>query len=547
MTFERLLCISDSFGLPLDAVTETFGVLGVRGSGKSYAASVMAEEMLKAQLRIVVIDPLGAWFGLRTSASGQAAGLPIVVLGGEHADLPITSESGERAGRLVVEHDTSVILDLGLFSKGQQSRFVTDFAETLYRLNRTPRHIFMDEADRYIPQQPLPGEQRMLGAMDDLVRRGRMRGLGMTLITQRSAHINKSVFEQVEVLIAMRTKGVRDRKAIKDWIESNGSREQSDILLDSLPALETGTAWIVSAYWLNVFERIQIRKRSTFDSSATPKLGQARALPISFAPVDVEALRLFLQEDGDAPIDTGDIAALKARIRLLEAREPEVVEKSILTDDDRSLMQRVQELLQRVLPQQIQEPRRLEITEQAVAVLPSIVYPAADTAPSMPVIMDEGKVDLNKAEQTLLRTLFDFYPDFLSRRETAVRSGYRPASGSISAAYAALKTKGLIEDDRQRGIRISRAGLGYFAGVDPTPQSPDALRRRWLQNLNKAEANLLSVLIEAYPDRLDKLEIASRAGYSMNSGSFSAALATLRRHRLVDHSNDGDRAADSLF
>ncbi len=36
------------FTLPLDAVTQTFGILAVRGAGKTNTAVVMAEEMGKA-------------------------------------------------------------------------------------------------------------------------------------------------------------------------------------------------------------------------------------------------------------------------------------------------------------------------------------------------------------------------------------------------------------------------------------------------------------------------------------------------------------------
>jgi hypothetical protein len=46
----------------------------------------MVEEFLKAGVHVVVVDPVGVWWGLRASADGQREGLPIVVLGGEHGD-----------------------------------------------------------------------------------------------------------------------------------------------------------------------------------------------------------------------------------------------------------------------------------------------------------------------------------------------------------------------------------------------------------------------------------------------------------------------------
>jgi DNA helicase HerA-like ATPase len=70
------LNISDDLKLPLEAVTETFAVMGIRGSGKTHTASVMAEEMLKAGQPIVVYDPTGAWFGLKVRRGRQAARFP---------------------------------------------------------------------------------------------------------------------------------------------------------------------------------------------------------------------------------------------------------------------------------------------------------------------------------------------------------------------------------------------------------------------------------------------------------------------------------------
>ena len=56
------LWLADNFSVPAaDAVTQTFGILAVRGSGKSNTAAVMAEGMAKAKLPFVVIDPVGNW------------------------------------------------------------------------------------------------------------------------------------------------------------------------------------------------------------------------------------------------------------------------------------------------------------------------------------------------------------------------------------------------------------------------------------------------------------------------------------------------------
>src|SRR6478609_11431202 len=62
---------------------------------------------------------------------------------------------------------------------------MTDFLQALYRVNGDPLHLIVDEADLLAPQRLPKDMLRLLGAMDDVVHRGRAHGLGVTLITQR--------------------------------------------------------------------------------------------------------------------------------------------------------------------------------------------------------------------------------------------------------------------------------------------------------------------------------------------------------------------------
>ena len=80
------LQIGPGLELPLEAVTETFAILAKRGSGKTYTAAVLVEELHAAGMPLVVADPVGVWWGLRSSADGAGPGLPFVVFGGDHAD-----------------------------------------------------------------------------------------------------------------------------------------------------------------------------------------------------------------------------------------------------------------------------------------------------------------------------------------------------------------------------------------------------------------------------------------------------------------------------
>lgn len=295
MATVQMLELSPALKLPVDAVTETFAILGKRGGSKTYCPSVLVEEVLKAHLQVVVADPLGVWWGLRTAADGSGPGLGnVVILGGPHGDVPLDPAAGELLADLVVDEGLSIVLDLKELSKTQTRTFMTAFAERLYRRKRPegePVHLLLYEADTFVPQRYGAGDARMFGAFDDLVRKGRASGIGVTLISQRSAKINKDGLSQCEVLIAVRTTHPRDREAIAEWTEVHGTKDQVAQLLAGLASLPTGEAYVWSPSWLEVFERVHIRRRETYDSSSTPKVGERRSPPKKLADVDLEGLR----------------------------------------------------------------------------------------------------------------------------------------------------------------------------------------------------------------------------------------------------------------
>jgi hypothetical protein len=323
--------------------------------------------LFTAKQQVVVVDPKGDWWGLLFDRSGKGPGLPFIVLGGEHGHAPLQSGGGEIVGRLVVEQHVSLILDLSQFRKHEIATFMADFMETLYRLKasekyRTPVMLVIDEADAIAPQRPQPNEARMLGAAEDLVRRGGQRGIGVTLITQRAAVLNKNVLTQIGVLIVLRTIAPQDRKAMDEWITAHGTPEQRAILLESLSSLPTGTAWVWSPGWPDadgIFQKVDMLLPETFDSSSTPKAFANRRQLANAAPVDLEALRERMA-DAIAHAKENDPGELKKAIAALRdeklklqrqldslrsetpAPQIEYVDKPVLT---KKVLQRIEQTL----------------------------------------------------------------------------------------------------------------------------------------------------------------------------------------------------------
>jgi len=332
----KTLRIATGLALPLEAVTQAIGILAKRRAGKSYAMRRLTEQLLKAGQQVVIIDPKGDQWGIRSAADGVSPGLPVVILGGERADVPLEAHGGEIVAKLVVEDRVSVLLDLSLFRKSEVAVFMSAFLENLYRLKareiyRTPMMLVIDEADAIAPQKPMKGEERMLGAAEDIVRRGGQRGIGCMLVTQRSAVLNKNVLTQIQLLVVLRTIAPQDLAAIDAWIDVHGTDEERKLLKGSLPSLPVGDAWFWSPGWPTndgIFERVHVLPIETFDSAATPKPGEKRIEPKTLADVDLDVLKERMaatieKAKADDPRELRkQIAQLQKEKRALETRTP---------------------------------------------------------------------------------------------------------------------------------------------------------------------------------------------------------------------------------
>ena len=82
-----------------ESIKSHCAIIGKSGSGKSYAAKGIVEGLLDRGERVCIVDPTGVWFGLKSKASGKSGAYPIVIFGGEHADIGLVLGESEQVGR----------------------------------------------------------------------------------------------------------------------------------------------------------------------------------------------------------------------------------------------------------------------------------------------------------------------------------------------------------------------------------------------------------------------------------------------------------------
>ena len=267
-----------SIKIPINSATKTFAILAKRGAGKSYTGAVMAEEFAKNNIPFVVFDPIDVWWGLRLNKNGKDKGLPIVVFGLDHADIKLDRDMGRKIAQAVVKKNVSCVISTFGMPKVAQRHLIAEFAEELLNINNTPRHVFIEEAHEFVPQRVFGGLGKTFNAVSNLVVMGRNRGIGVTLINQRAATVNKDVLTQLDTLLAFQNTSPQDRKALQDWVEYHSAEGDFEKFMDSLPSLPKGKGWVWSPEFLGKFERIEIRKRETFHPDRE-KIGSKFVMP----------------------------------------------------------------------------------------------------------------------------------------------------------------------------------------------------------------------------------------------------------------------------
>lgn len=595
--------------IPTPALLQHIGIVGKTGSGKTFTAKGIVEQLLDQERRVCILDPTGAWWGLKSSANGKDAGYPVVVFGGEHADVPISEHAGEALGKLIAEGNVPSVIDLSEMGEGERRRFAATFFEALYRHNKGPLHLIVDEADEFAPQSGAPGTEVMLGRIDRIVRRGRIKGFRVVMISQRPAVLNKNVFTQCETLLAMRLPSSQDRKAIELWIKGQGDESQAKEMMGSLASLKRGEGW-VWAPAQGLLQRVHFPEIKTFDSSRTPEDGEQIAAPKRLADVDLSgisaAMAAAIEETkaNDPVLLRKEIADLNRRVRDLLATPVRV---------DAGELGRAQEQISTLQIQLEEERREYRILANAVTgngkairglvnalenlvqgrggippapVVTQTHQPLADGShrpaesyhgPTLPAVNGSTtKVRAGPrghtpraAEQPApgggnrasadgitapMRRVLDAISWWESigigmphRIGVAFVAGYTPTSGTWRSLLSQCVSAGLIAYETNGCLSLTAAGDCLATEPERVADTP-ALHARILEKLSTPQAKVFRVLAagKSAPQEMARTQVAELAGYEATSGTFRTLLSSLSSIGLIDYPKRTTVAASTL-
>jgi len=253
------LSISQDLNLNLeDLIGQCVAILGIRGSGKSNTAGVIFEELLQHNYPLSIVDIEGEYFGLKEKYE-------VLVVGtGEGVEIEIDAHCAGEIAQVSMEQNVPVVLDLSGFLSEERTELLKAYLSSLWNLAGTLRKPYMigiEEAHEFIPQGVKNELKEMIAR---IALRGRKRGLGGIVVSQRSAKVDKDVLSQAGMLFLHRVVHEVDMRVYSELLPWRKTEVK-----EIINSLDTGDCIYVNGD--NILP-IYVRERSTFHAGFTPSL-----------------------------------------------------------------------------------------------------------------------------------------------------------------------------------------------------------------------------------------------------------------------------------
>lgn len=479
---------------------------------------------------------------------------------------------------MLARSGASAVLDLSEFTMGETAKFTAAFAEAFFlakRSHKSPVSVFWEEAQTFAPQElpPDPHAALMLNRVVRLVKVGRNYGIGNVLITQEPQAVSKRALGQVNCLFIGRMQGPKARKAIAEWLDDKATRAGDLDIVQELTTLEQGDAYVAEPKWFGAPRRIHVLEKTTFDSSATPRFGQAQAKPGKLADVDLHDLKAGLAEMV-ATAEKDDPVALRRRIHELEVeakkrpgapappapKPPKRVDVPALTPAQihrlTSSVEKMAKSIALVVGASADLREGLAAVAGAAAPKLHALPPRRATDPipihtRSPVVRPATAVPadpegLPLSGRKVLEAVAMRHPDGVTMKQLATIAGYKPSGGGFLNIVSNLNARGLIT--KRGDLRhLTDAGVAFFGAELPKPPAGDALREMWRGKLQPTPRKVFDAVVAVYPGAVSRGDLAAQLGYAADGGGFLNTISMLSARGIVQRTAEGLRASDDLF
>lgn len=279
------------------------------------SSAVILEELLSNNLPMTVVDIEGEYWGLKERHD-------LVIIGkSANVDLEVDASNAAHFATYSVEQGISMILDLADYDTLEDMHdFLIAYFEALWvavSKARRPYFVVLEEAHEFIPQGANTPIKKLLTTF---ALRGRKRGVGMIIISQRSAKVEKSVLTQASFVFLHKVVHPTDLKVYQDILPL-----PARIVEERVGALAKGDALVLVNHKVHT---AHIRRRHTYHAGATPELDATQRTHLRRADDNLlaELQRLVTAapevasngDGGKSPKDAGDGERMRAQLSAKE-------------------------------------------------------------------------------------------------------------------------------------------------------------------------------------------------------------------------------------
>jgi hypothetical protein len=337
-------------------------------------------------------------------------------------------------------------------------------------------------------------------------------------------------------------------------------------VLESLPSLGTGEAWVWNPE-RDILARDQVRRRRTYDSSATPKVGESRREPTAVSEIDVASLGEKIAATAekakadDPRVLRKKIASLKRELAKSGGASEPVVERVEVPIEVPAIADEQIEQLREISVEFRDLSRGLAArADQIEEALRHVRDRPRSTTPRAPRAPRQGHVaarrparespeseaaQVSPAQQRILNALAALEAiglDEAAKVQLALFAQTSPKSSGYANNLGALRSAGLLDYPRGGYVALTEEGRG-IADPGEAPDTVEDLHDYVFSLVGPARTRILQPLIEAYPDAIAKDDLAEAASTSSRSSGYANNLGNLRSLGLIDYPSPGYVAA----
>jgi uncharacterized protein len=588
----------------LDRLIETRLVLAaISGGGKSHALRRILEQT-HGHVQHIVIDPEGEFFTLRERFP--------YILAGRNGDCPAEVKSAGLLATRLLELRVSAIVDLYALTAdprnpNSRTHFVKAFLDSL--LN-APQHLFhpclvvIDEAHKFAPEKG-EGEAISGGSVINLMADGRKKLLCGLLASQRISKLDKSaIAEAHNMMIGKSTLDVDVTRAMKNL----GFRQGQET---TIRHMQRGHFWTYGPAISDEVVDILVGDTQTsspkFGARLTkpaPPSQEIAGILGKLADIPEEAEKRLVTEAelrAECTSLRKELAAIKRatiaptlplKLVATEDKLKARFEKGVTAERRRisaelsKALRLAEKELAKVLPIAITVKTGenefnyayptipLDNVRAAIAALdrtapmPAVeeVPQLIDSRPATPVSREPfqpmtgrhaqniaaSNGELSGPARKILAALSQLealrFPK-APRTLVALMVGYtNTASTGFAKAVSHLSATGNISYPNSNEMALTDAGRQLCPEVD-APMTAQDLHRQTLDLLGGKKAEMLKLVLEAYPEAMSKDDLMRATGYSNEASTgFVKALSALSGFGLVEYPQRGFvRAKDFLW